>query len=248
VALGKLVEGAETYHLAIRMPLPPDAPAALLRAQDQARTELAALEPHVPRLTLTITPGAEHLAIEIDGKPLNVAAAGEPIPLDPGEHQVIIRAPGYMEVRLVVGLVDSDAKRLDAILRTESEGPEETSTTSPRSPSTGSVQRTVGLAAGGIGVVGLIVGSVFGLVAKSTYDGALAGCPNGPPSPCSPQAVAESGTAHDQATVSTVGFVAGGLLLAGGAALYLTAPREHDVSVGPTVVGSGAGLGVRGTW
>jgi hypothetical protein len=51
--------------------------------------------------------------------------------------------------------------------------------------------------------------------------------------------------AKSAATISTVGFVAGGVLLAGGAVLFFTAPQsKRPVSVGASFV-PGAGGAVR---
>jgi hypothetical protein len=102
------------------------------------------------------------------------------------------------------------------------------------------------LALGGAGVVVVLVGSVLGLVSKSTYNHALSSECGNNPNACSTQGAQDGQTAHGQATASTVGFVAGLALLGGGAALYFTAP--HGLSVGPTVGSDGAGLQVRQAW
>ena len=241
-ALGKLVEAAESYRHAQRIPVPAEAPAVLLRAEEEAQRELVALEPRVPKLTLTITPrAAVGLEVEIDGHPLNVAVVGEPIPLDPGRHEVVVRASGGAAFRGDVRLADGEVKELAVAL---GGGLQHGGTTN--------VGRPVGLVAAGAGVVGLVVGSVLGLVAKSTYDDALAYCPNGPPSPCGREGVAGGETAHNEATAATVAFVLGGVLLAGGTTLFLVASRERAISIGPTGFaegpGVGVGLDVRGAW
>jgi hypothetical protein len=95
------------------------------------------------------------------------------------------------------------------------------------------------------------VGTVFGIVAKNTYDNAMSRCAqpgSSPPSGCPGDAItAGNDTAHQQATTSTIAFVAGGALLAGGAVLYFTAPKA-GVAVAPTVGTNGAGLSVTGAW
>ena len=98
--------------------------------------------------------------------------------------------------------------------------------------SDGSTQRLIGLIAGGAGIVALGAGAFFGLKAKSTYNDALAQC--NPSKQCDQRGLDLGSDATSQATISTVAFVAGGALLAGGAVLYLTAPRGTAVSVGGT--------------
>jgi hypothetical protein len=95
-----------------------------------------------------------------------------------------------------------------------------------------------------VGIAGIVVGSVFGLVAHSTYDGAKADCLS-VPDDCSNSAVDKSNTAHAQAAVSTVAFVAGGVLAATGVVLYLSAPHA-TVAIRPIVGFRSAGLGVGG--
>jgi hypothetical protein len=104
-----------------------------------------------------------------------------------------------------------------------------------------------GLVVGGVGVAGLVVGGVFGILAKSTYDKAtsLTECPM-VPNGCAVDGFNDGKTAHSQATVSTVAFIAGGALLATGGVLVFTAPR--GVTVSPTVGLQSAGVGVNGSF
>jgi hypothetical protein len=120
----------------------------------------------------------------------------------------------------------------------------------PRSleTATGSNPRILlGLTAAGFGIAGLAVGSVIGVLAKRTYDNALSHCPAGL-SACDAQGVDGVKNAHVQATESTVAFVAGGVLVATGAVLYLTAPRAGHVTVRPSLGTATAGLTIAGGW
>jgi hypothetical protein len=195
------------------------------------------------------------VAVAVDGTPLAARLDGAAVPVDPGEHVFRFSSEGLPTLERKLVIHEGEKERHEQIVLGTAISPSKPTAAPARSAlarssggSTPSMQRTIGLATGAAGVIGLVVGSVFGLVAKSTYNSAVYYCPNGPPSPCSQQGVNESGTAHGQATVSTVAFVAGGALLAGGAAVYLTAPREGGVSVGPTAFAGGGGLGVRVTW
>jgi len=105
-------------------------------------------------------------------------------------------------------------------------------------------QRAFGLVAGAIGVVGLGVGAAFGVLAMTKQSSAQNTCPN-------PQCPTQDGVnawndAGSAGNVATVGFVVGGVALAGAAVLWFTAPSSGTVttklSVGP------GGVQVRGTW
>jgi len=99
---------------------------------------------------------------------------------------------------------------------------------------------------GGAGLVALGVGAYFGVQAKRADDAAASHCPT--LSTCDATGVAGGHDAHDQAKVSTITFVAGAAMLAGGGVVYFAAPRSSGVSVAPTAGPSGAGLRVGGAW
>jgi hypothetical protein len=113
--------------------------------------------------------------------------------------------------------------------------------------------QVVGLAGAGVGVVGLTVGTVFGLMAIAEKNQQVEACAT---SSCTPsghsQATSDRSKGITDATVSTVGFIAGGVLLAGGAALFLTGGRGSErpgaggMTLLPSIGRDGGGLAVRG--
>jgi hypothetical protein len=90
--------------------------------------------------------------------------------------------------------------------------------------------RTTALVIGGAGVTGLGVGAVAGVLSLSAHDSASRIC--AAPSPCG-DATARSQwtTATRDGNISTVGFVAGGVLLAAGAALWFLASPGRGTGV-----------------
>jgi hypothetical protein len=115
----------------------------------------------------------------------------------------------------------------------------------PPSPPASFPARAVGFAVGGVGLAALAVGGVFGAMALSTKA-----------SDCPMETSCEPGTARKalgEGTVSTVGFVAGGVLAAGGLALVLFAPRKGDPAAArfdamPTIGAGPGGLVLRARW
>ncbi|MEZ4309607.1 MAG: hypothetical protein R3F14_16345 [Polyangiaceae bacterium] len=68
---------------------------------------------------------------------------------------------------------------------------------------------------------------MFGLGAQSDYEQAIGDkglCPT--KTACYPEGKRLVDGASEKATVSTIGFIAGGVALAGGVVLFLTAPSE----------------------
>jgi hypothetical protein len=112
--------------------------------------------------------------------------------------------------------------------------------------SKGQSQRIVGLTIGGAGVVGVVVGVIAGLMAKSAYDDAMSVCAG---SLCSPSGVSQRQSAHNLATGSTISFVTGAVALGAGAIVFFTSPKSRtgaSATVGLAPAADGAGLAVGG--
>lgn len=63
----------------------------------------------IPKLTLVLPPDVSGASVEIDGKLVSPAIIGKAMPIDPGSHRVVARAPGRapFEKKLVVGSGES---------------------------------------------------------------------------------------------------------------------------------------------
>jgi len=113
-------------------------------------------------------------------------------------------------------------------------------------------QKTAAVIAGGVGVLGVGLGAVFGLSASSKWDQAKRDCGAG----CAADspAGAEKSDAQSAAALSTVGFAVGGVALAAGAVLWLTAKsgsgsnggRTGSLGVAPAAEPKGAGARLYG--
>ncbi len=182
----------------------------------------------------------------MDGQQLPGKLSGLPLQVDPGEHRIAFdSADGLAHVERTIVVREGEQNRHERVVLVPPGAPGPS--TPVTSSSEGSSQKTIAYAVGGAGVVGLVIGSVLGLVSKSAYDHALqTECGNNP-NGCSPQGVQDGKSAHSQAAASTVAFVAGGVLIGAGAVLYFTAPKS-SVSVGTTVGREQAGLVVTGVW
>jgi hypothetical protein len=173
----------------------------------------------------------------IDGVAVAAQLGGRATPIDPGPHVFTFEVPGQAPVEKKVIVSEGDKDRREKIVigapaqaGQAAQGTQATAApalapgSASSAPSNASTQKTLGFVAGGVGVVGVALGAVFGIVASSKWSSAKSDC--GPS--CGPDAPAqqEKSSAESAATVSTVGFVAGGVLLAAGLTLFLTAPPE----------------------
>jgi len=94
VALGKLVGAQELYSKVTHEVLPPNAPAPLVSAVEDAQRELAALAPRVPGVVIQVK-GADTARVTLDGAEVPSAAFGVKRPADPGQHVVRAGAHGF---------------------------------------------------------------------------------------------------------------------------------------------------------
>jgi serine/threonine-protein kinase len=231
--------------------------------RDRARVgeqRAAQLEPRLSKLTIEVAPETRALAgleVERDGEPVALSLLGAAVPVDPGTHKLAARAPGYEPFELSVE-VGGDAAlasvAVPALAALPAEEPSvaaapvaaEPTGSPPRDEPAprGRGQRVSGLVLGGLGVVGLGVGTAAGLIAIDKNNQALETCAsNSCPTDDGSDLTSE---AFDAATLSTAAFVAGGVLLATGVVLYVTAPRAQQttaLSVTPTPGGAFVGLG-----
>jgi hypothetical protein len=199
-----------------------------------------------------------------DGRALENATISA-VPLDPGEHRFVVEAPGRPPIERTIILREGERLRRERVLVTSGKPPDVVtpapaapSTPAPRPPaaddrSSGSTMRIVGLGVAGVGVVGLVVGSVFGISAAGKWSDAKTQCTSGGRVGCDANDPAQETrrSAESAATLSTVFLVTGGVLVVGGAVLYFTAPNGSttaSVRLSPVMGPRSAGLGLSGSF
>jgi len=113
-------------------------------------------------------------------------------------------------------------------------------------PASGSTQRTVGLAVGGVGVAGIAAGVIMAVVARSAYEHALNHCVGGV---CPVGAVSQGNSAAGLVAASTVSLIAGAVALGTGAVVFFTVPKAKasvGASVGLGLAAEGASVSIAG--
>jgi hypothetical protein len=197
----------------------------------EVREECTRLIDEVNRLLPTLvvravdTAGTEILAVKVimDGEVLAERLTGVALPVDPGEHKFVFETQGRASVTKSLVLREAEKERLETVVF---EAPRRTQTSESSGLGT---QRVLALVAGGIGVVGLGVGSAFGLSAMSQRDEARELCPE---EECADDTGFEAwGDARRAGNVSTAAFLVGGAALATGAVLWFTAPTGSSGSL-----------------
>lgn len=209
-------------------------------------------------ITIVVPKDVPGLVVKKNGERIPKEAWGTTLPVDGGHYTIRAEAPNHEPhveeidvppARVPVRITIPELVRDEKLPPPKPVLPPE----EPEQPSSGSGQRTLGLAIAGVGVVGLGIGTVFGLLASGSKSDAEAACLPGESYPsCSTQGFRDANeNAKTEASVSTVGFAAGAVLLVGGGVLFFTAPKKSSESaatftIAPHATRSGGGVGIVG--
>ena len=227
--------------------------------RDDCAQRLDELERAQPTLVLDVQDASGQdivtVDVRIDGKPFADRLDGRAIVVDPGEHTFTFSVPGLGPVTRRLVLKEGEKERRERVVVGEP-APRETTPAVIPSPVTrhsGHTQRVAGIVLTGVGVVGIAIGAVFGVMTIDDWSHSKSECASS--TSCTSlgfaRATADRQSAFRAATVSNVGFIAGGAVLATGIALWLTAPSSTDdattaVRIAPSLGPGLAGLAVAG--
>ena len=212
-----------------------------------AQERIDALAPTLPRLNIRVsaqnkaTPG---FTLARDDGEVGPSQWDNAFPVDPGTVTLKASAPGRKPLSTIVEIPARGGEIVVDIHTLEPEGAKKAEPLPDAdTKSDGSTQRTLAFVAGGVGVVGLAVGSIFGIVSLGKNSDAKAECRPPDYKLCSRAGVDAGQDAISAGNFSTVGFIVGGVFLAGGAALYFTAPSSQNsrIALAPAVGAREAG-------
>jgi len=223
--LGRLIEAQEVYSRILREGVPAGSPDAFTLAYEEARKEIEALMPRIPSVTIVVK-GAESPAVTIDGASVPSAALGARRPVDPGERVIVASAQGFKPAEAKVTLAEGAHETVTLELVAAAQSPKDTppigAPPSADQADAGSGRRTLGYIALGVGGAGLVLGGVTGALALGKHGDLEEACPGGK---CPAREQENLDSYHTMGTLSTVGFIAGGVGVAAGVVLLVTAPR-----------------------
>jgi hypothetical protein len=178
--------------------------------------------------------------IQFDGADVTVSE----LQVDSGPHVVEVTAPDHEKAVLRVDVQGS--QHLTVVVPKPT--PVVRSVVAEKKPQTVPETKKTGgsivpaVLVGSAGVLGLGLGVVSGLLASSALSEAQRICPTYPKG-CDPQAQGPNDDATQWSTISTISFIAGGALLAGGVVLYLVSRPSTSVAVSGSP--GGAALKIR---
>jgi len=231
--------------------------ASQARASSQLDREKAAtnraqkLEPRLPRLLVNVPEGSKTPGLEIRRNGMLVGSAqwGVPLPVDPGEVELTASAPGKQTLRQTLRVEEGKTASYNLPVLAQGDpaaappdagapAPPPAAAPAPLAPtpvappdapaakSGGNAPLILTLA--GVGVVGIGVGTVFALTAKTKYNESKAECDPEDLNSCSPTGVTLRNDARGKGDIASVGFIVGGVALAGAGIVWLASGSSSE--------------------
>jgi hypothetical protein len=248
--LGKYVEASEHYRKVVLEGAPPGAPQPIRDAIDAAKKELGDAESHRAKATISVK-GPDQPSVTLDGAPMSQAALGVERLVNPGPHAVHVTATGWKDADQSFTVADGGTAQVAVQMEagpaaapapaapgadqtpapaTPAAGGDQTPAPDTTASSSGSSLKTLGWIGIGVGGAGIVLGAVTGgLAAGKKSTASNSPCANGP---CAQSDLttyqSDRSSYYTMGTISTIGFIAGGVLAAGGAALLLFGPHGES--------------------
>ncbi len=260
ITLGKIVAGTENLQAAARMKLADNAPKAFGDAQDHARQLLPEALKKLGRLTIAVeAPEGTALTIKDNSDLVSSVLVGAERPADPGKHVIVVTAPGFKKATAEVDVTSGSKQSVKLTLEidpTAKATPPEPPVSPggpvalvapkpPEEPHSSSPLVPAGAVVLGVGGVGLVLGTVFGVLATSKKSSLDKVCNASKACPASAQGDIDGLNTFGDASTAT--FVVGGIGVAVGAALLgigLSANNKSPQTAIAPIVGPGyVGLG-----
>jgi hypothetical protein len=215
-----------------------------------ASEHLAALGPSLPQLRLSLRPEpGQRLVVALDGVELDAASLDVFLPVDPGQHRIVVSDDRGQRVEQVVTVPLGGQIERELVLAAPQ--PDERVSASPL-PQTEPVRRDrrepprpapsqglhgleiAGFAAGGAGIAALGVAGYFALdaLALKNESNADGHCDS---SGCDPRGLALRQEAVNKGDTATLLSVTGGVVAAGGVALYFLGRSKRSAAARPSL-------------
>lgn len=205
---------------------------------NSARGYIKSLEPQAPKLKLTIPAGIPSaFVLTRNGEQIDRIGLDKDLLVDPGEQVIVFQVPGHQDAEQRVSLALKESKVVELVAGVVAETSDQ--------PGAGdgskrNVRRTAGFVMLGAGVVGLAFGGAMGGLAVGQKDIVTEHCKG---LGCDPMGLDAAKQGRSFGNLSTVGFVAGGVLAATGLVLVVTAPKAKPNTAWITGIGATAYLG-----
>jgi serine/threonine-protein kinase len=221
------------------------------RADDAAK-RAKQLEPLLSRMVLDVAPENRAGGVEIrrDGRVIDPAAWTSAIPIDPGTHVIDASGAARLPWKTTITVEAKPGTQTVAVPALAAAPVVQDRGAEARPFWSG--QRIAGVAVGGAGFVGLVVGAVFGIKTLGKTSDAKAHCAATMPY-CDATGLQLQRDAASMAKGADAALILGGAAVVGGVVLFLTAPSATPKAAGsvrlrPVVGFDRAGISLETEW
>jgi hypothetical protein len=217
------------------------------QAREAAQAQLSALGVRVAKLVLSLDETPEGVRVSVDEKPVELAALGSPIALEPGVHAVVVEAEGREPSKREVLIEAGETKTVTLSLDKKPSEEKALAAPAPAAPRAQDLRpqlRLAGYVAGGVGTLGFLTLTLAGLEAKSTNASLARECSRG----CSDREHLDAiDHGKTMQTLANVGLVVGAVgVAASGTLLFLGFSGGAESGPSASLSPFGAELGYRG--
>ena len=239
-AVGELVEAREVLLSIARMKVQPDETERSAAARAEAGQMAEQLRPRISTVIVKLEGDAPEgkTSLAIDGVAVVVVASEATRKLNPGSHLLVARAGSGTEERRTVMLSEGETQNVVLSPRWESPAaPVPPEAVAPDRQTTlraglerdpGSTARTLVLVGVATGAIGVVTGSITGVLAMSKASDVSAACPD--KQRCSRASEADYDGGRTLGTVSTVSFIVAGAGVTAAVVGWLLAPTSSKRS------------------
>jgi hypothetical protein len=229
---------------------------------EAAEQHIAALEPKLPWLTVSLAKAPSDASVKLDGVSVGSAAWGSPMAVDPGSHELSVSAPKHETYTQAFTVALAQKLTLEVPALSASASPDEAAPPAeatnagappeqPRpEPEGHGHNHTAAWVVGASGLVAIGVGSYFGVHALSKRNESSKHCPTD--STCSDEGVTLNQQAYTSAWISNIAIGLGVVGIGVSTYLFLKdggeSGRAQGLSLGldAGLMPGGAGLRVHG--
>ncbi len=178
--------------------------------------------------------------VTVDGQLLTDKLIGRPLAVDPGEHVFTFAVEGHATLTRTFVVNEGEKSRRELLQL----GPHVGAPTPAQGPGLAAeagdraglrAPRVAGIALGAAGVVGIGLGTVFGLLSISAAHQQGVDCMSSTSCRSYTAALSDHATATTDGAISTIALISGGALLATGAVLWFTVGRPRERNGAPAV-------------
>jgi hypothetical protein len=220
--LGRLATSWTLFQEVVQRLPPADNRRAI--AEQRAST----LEARVPKLSIRLAHSDRtDVTVRRDGVSLGTASLDTPLPVDPGDHVVIVEAPGTRAAEFHARVAEGESAVLDVAIGDALPATGEVSpgVNSGVPVATPGPNHTAAYGVGGVGVAGLLTGAIAGVLTlnkKSTVNSDCVG------KQCSQAGLDAANAGKTLGVIATVGLITGAVGIGAATYLFVSAPSPTE--------------------